>query len=82
MLTLALAALGAGVAYGLLRLGGVVLLPDDNTYSTNFFNASWRDEGVFLLLAFGGPLAGIAAALLSKPAQKREEDMNHGKQPD
>lgn len=60
---LVLAALAAGTVYGLLRLTGIVLLPDDNTWSVNWLEASWRDDGFRILLHCGAPLAGIAAAL-------------------
>lgn len=85
VLTLGLTALGVGLAYGLLRLSGAVLLPGDNTYSFNFFDASWRDDGIALILMYGGPFAGIAAALWAgqrAEGNRREEDRNHGKQPD
>ena len=60
---LALAVLGVGAAYGLLRLTGAIVFPSDNTWSINFLNASWRDDGVRLLVPFGGAFAGTAAAL-------------------
>ena len=61
-----LAVLGVGTAYGLLRLTGAVILPGDNTYSFNFFDASWRDDGVRLLLIWGAPFAGTAFALIRR----------------
>ncbi len=61
---LVLAALAAGTVYGLLRLLGIILLPGDNTWSVNFFDASWRDDGIRFLLNCGVPAAGIAAALV------------------
>ena len=53
-----------GCVCGLLRLSGLWVLPGDNTYSVNFFDAAWRDDGVRYLQIFGGPLGGGAAALL------------------
>ncbi len=67
---LALAVLGAGTAYGLLRLMGIIVLPGDNTYSVNFFDASWRDDGVRWVVACGGSFAGAALALMRKKAGK------------
>ena len=63
---LALAALGIGTAYGLLRWTGIVVFPSDHTWSADFFDASWRDDGVQFLVLCGGPFAGISAALLGK----------------
>ena len=85
VLTLALAALGIGLVYGLLRLSGAVLLPGDNTSSYNFFDASWRDDGIDRILLCGGPFVGIAAALWAgqrAERQQREEATSNGKQPD
>ena len=82
VLLLALAALGVGVAYGVLRLGGLIRFPYDHMRSTNFFDVSWRDDGVRRILLCGGPFTGIAAALAATPAQRREEDRDDGKQPD
>ena len=63
---LALAALGIGTAYGLLRWTGIVVFPSDHTWSADFFDASWRDDGVQFLVLCGAPFAGISAALLGK----------------
>ena len=63
---LALAALGAGTVYGLLRLSGVIVFPSDHTWSVDFFDASWRDDGVRFLVLFGGTFAGTATALLPR----------------
>ena len=85
VLTLLLPVLGAGIAYGILRLSGLILFPDDNTYSSNFFDASWRDDGIALMLVYGGPFTGIAAALWAgrrAERQRREEDTSNVKQPD
>ena len=60
---LVLAALGAGTVYGLLRLSGVIVFPSDHTWSVDFFDASWRDDGVRFLVLFGGTFAGTAVAL-------------------
>lgn len=61
---LALTAAAAGTLCGFLRLSGFLRLPDDNTWSLNDFDASWRDDGVRLLQIFTGPLGGCAAALV------------------
>ena len=66
---LALAVLGLGTLYGLLRLTGVLVFPGDHTWSVDFFNASWRDEGVGFLMIFGAPFSGVLAALLSRRKQ-------------
>ena len=66
VLVLVLVAAAAGTGYGLLRLSGLLLLPGDNTWSVNTFDASWRDGGVRYLQVFAGPLGGGAAALLSR----------------
>ena len=63
---LALAVLGLGTLYGLLRLTGVLVFPGDHTWSVDFFDASWRDDGVRFLVLFGGTFAGTAAALLPR----------------
>ncbi len=63
---LVLAALGAGSVYGLLRLSGVIVFPSGHTWSVDFFDASWRDDGVRFLVLFGGIFAGTAAALLPR----------------
>ncbi|WP_300751250.1 hypothetical protein [uncultured Oscillibacter sp.] len=63
---LVLAALGAGTVYGLLRLSGVIVFPSDHTWSVDFFDASWRDDGVRFLVLFGGTFAGTAVALLPR----------------
>ena len=63
---LVLAALGAGTVYGLLRLSGVIVFPSDHTWSVDFFDASWRDDGVRFLVLFVGTFAGTAAALLPR----------------
>ena len=64
----ALAVLGAGLLYGLLRFGGAIRLPGDNTYSFNFFDATWRDDGMNCILLCVGPFAGLAASLV--PSKK------------
>lgn len=61
---LVLAVLAVGTGYGLLRLTGVIILPTDHAWSVDYFDASWRDEGVGFLMIFGAPLSGIAAALI------------------
>ena len=66
---LALAVLGLGTLYGLLRLTGVLVFPGDHTWSVDFFDASWRDDGVRFLVPFGGGFAGTAAALF--PGRKK-----------
>lgn len=58
----AAAACVLGCVFGVLRLTGMVILPGDHTYSTNFFDATWRDHGAALLLTCGGFLISIAAA--------------------
>ena len=63
---LVLAALGAGTVYGLLRLSGVIVFPSGHTWSVDFFDASWRDDGVRFLVLFGGTFAGTAVALLPR----------------
>lgn len=63
---LVLAALGAGTVYGLLRLSGVIVFPSDHTWSVDFFDAFWRDDGVRFLVLFGGTFAGTAVALLPR----------------
>ena len=68
LVCLALAVLGAGTVYGLLRLTGAVILPDDHAWSMDFFDASWRDDGVRLLML--SPFAGATAAAL--PARNRK----------
>lgn len=65
LVLLALALLCAGMAYGLLRLTGTVKLPSDNTYSYNFYDATWRDDGIHLLQLCAAPWIGIIAALVS-----------------
>ncbi|MCI9331277.1 MAG: hypothetical protein HFG05_03785 [Oscillibacter sp.] len=60
---LILATLGVGTVYGLLRLSGVLIFPGDHTWSVDFFDASWRDDGVRFLVLSGGTFAGTAAAL-------------------
>ena len=54
-----------GCGYGVLRLTGAIILPGDNTYSFNFFDTTWRDDGAGLLLVYGGFIISIAAALVS-----------------
>jgi hypothetical protein len=66
---LVLAVLAVGTACGLLRLTGVIIFPSDHTWSVDFFNASWRDEGVGFLMIFGAPFSGVLAALLSRRKQ-------------
>ena len=66
VLAAVMAAAAAGAGYGLLRLSGLLIFPRDNTYSVNFFDASWRDEGIGFLQLFGGPLGGGIAALISR----------------
>ena len=66
---LVLAVLGLGTLYGLLRLTGVLVFPGDHTWSVDFFDASWRDDGVRFLVPFGGGFAGTAAALF--PGRKK-----------
>ena len=39
-------------------------LTGGNTWSVNLFDASWRDDGIRLLLNCGVSLSGTAAALL------------------
>ena len=63
---LALVILGVGTVYGLLRLTGIIVYPGDHTWSVDFFDASWRDDGVRFLVLFGGTFAGTAAALLPR----------------
>ena len=59
---LALALLGAGVVYGVLRFTGIILFAADNYMSYHFFDASFRDDG-FPYIFFGGALfLGTAAA--------------------
>ena len=67
---LALAVLCAGTVYGLLRLTRTIVFPGDHTWSVDFFDASWRDDGVRFLVPFGGAFAGTAAALLSHRKKK------------
>ncbi|MCM1148938.1 MAG: hypothetical protein NC319_02465 [Butyricicoccus sp.] len=65
---LVLAAMAACVllcVYGLLRFTGTVILPGDNTYSFNTFDATWRDHGAALIAVYGAFLTGIIAAMLS-----------------
>ena len=59
---LVLAAPAGGTA--LLRLTGIIRLPDDNAWSVNYFDDSLRDGGVRLPLNCGAPLTGTAAALV------------------
>ncbi|MCQ4864800.1 hypothetical protein [Pseudoflavonifractor phocaeensis] len=59
---LALALLGAGMVYGVLRLTGIILFAGDNYMSYHFFGAGFRDDG-FPYIFFGGVLfLGTAAA--------------------
>ena len=48
------------------RLTGIIVYPGDHTWSVDFFDASWRDDGVRFLVLFGGTFAGTAAALLPR----------------
>lgn len=61
LIAVAMAVCVLGCVFGVLRLTGVVILPGDNTYSTNNFDATWRDHGAALLLTCGGFLISIAA---------------------
>lgn len=51
--------------YGVLRLTGAVILPGDNTYSFNTFDATWRDHGAGLIVVYGVFLTSITAAMVS-----------------
>lgn len=57
-----LAALAAGIVYGLLRFSGAVIFPEDNCFSCNWFNTSWRDEGFRYLYCCAVVLCGIGVA--------------------
>lgn len=59
--------------YGILRLTGVILLPGDNTYSFNWYDASWRDEGVAVFTIYGSFLTGLVPALLQARRAAAEE---------
>ena len=61
-----LAVLGVGTVYGLLRLNGVIVFPGGHTWPVDFFDASWRDDGVRFLVLFGGTFSGTAAALFPR----------------
>ena len=71
---LALAALAVGMAYGMLRFGGVIMLPGDNGYSVNWFDVSHRDDGFKYLYGCATFAVGIAAAFRSKPGSGKETD--------
>ena len=60
---LVLLALVVGMAYGFLRFSGMILFPNDNTISFNWFSASWRDDGFRYLYGCSTFAVGIAAAL-------------------
>ena len=54
--------LSAGLIYGLLRAAGVILYPDDNYMSWNFFDSSFRTEGIKLAVPCGLELAAVLIA--------------------
>lgn len=61
----AMAACVLGCVYGVLRFTGALILPGDNAYSFNLFDATWRDEGVSMIVVYGGFLTSITAAMVS-----------------
>lgn len=67
---LCLAAMIAGVLYGILRFSGTIMFADDNTISYNWFDASWRDDGFEYIYKCGAVSVVIAAALLSERKQE------------
>ena len=76
-LLLCLAALTAGVLYGILRFSGTIMFADDNTISYNWFDASWRDDGFEYVYKCGIAFVVIAAAVLSERKQgdgKQDQD--------
>ena len=71
--TLALAVLGVGILYGILRFSGVILFPEDNSWSVNWLDDSWRDDGFQYMYGCGISTVAILAALHAekkKPVMK------------
>lgn len=50
--------------YGLLRVTGAVILPEDHTHTATFYDAAWQEEGIAVLIIYGSLLGALAAALL------------------
>ncbi|MCI8869273.1 MAG: hypothetical protein HFF39_01825 [Lawsonibacter sp.] len=69
----ALAALGAGAVYGLLRASGVILYPDDRTWSAFFHDSSNREEGFGLAAPCLLALAAVLPAVW-KPSLTEHHD--------
>ena len=62
--------LSAGLIYGLLRAAGMLLYPDDNYMSWNFFDSSFRTEGVQLAVPCALELAVVLVAARSSIQNK------------
>ncbi|MDY3281597.1 hypothetical protein [Dysosmobacter sp.] len=56
--------LTAGMLYGILRYCGIILFPNDNSGSWNWFDSSYRDDGFRHIARCGSVFAGIAAAVI------------------
>lgn len=68
---LAAVVLTVGAVYGALRFGGMIPRAGDNAYSSNWFDASWQDDGFQILYGCGICLIGIAAAALSERMERK-----------
>ena len=60
---LTLVVLATGMVYGFLRFSGMILFPDDNSWSVNWLNDSWRDDGFRYVYGCGTFVTAILVAL-------------------
>lgn len=60
---LVLTVLAAGMFYGFLRFNGILLFPDDNSWSVNWLGDSWRDDGFRYMYGCSTFAVAILAAL-------------------
>lgn len=67
---LCLAAMAAGIMYGVLRFSGIILFADDLERSTCWFGSSWRDDGFGYMYGCGPVFAGATAALFFRRREK------------
>jgi hypothetical protein len=66
-LLLSLLLLVVGLIYGVLRFNGLIIFPEDNYNSYNWFDSSYRDNGFKYIYCCGSVIVGIVVAyILSK----------------
>lgn len=66
-LLISLLVFAVGMLYGVLRFSGLIVFPEDNFNSYNWFDSSYRDNGFKYIYSCGSMIVGIVAAfILSK----------------